>query len=180
MNNRRTRLLILAPILMAATWLALFGDKTPNNSSGVVEAVTHAAPPAPAPAAEATEAVADEAVPGQIRRVSKRSAPAADAPGDLFAAAAAVETAAPENQPPPPPPPPPPQPFVLIGRMLDQDRWAAFLERDGRIHVVRAHDVVDGFRCDSMTAQEIRLTQLSDKTRVVIPIEGEKKDPAHD
>jgi hypothetical protein len=64
--------------------------------------------------------------------------------------------------------------------MFDRDHWLVFFEREGKTYAAQAGDVVDGFRVDVLTGQEARLTQLVDKSKFVIPMDGEKKDLAHD
>ena len=178
------RVLIMAPFLLVAAWLALFGDKTPSGGGEVVAPVA-ATPRAAQSEVEApldNPAITGEADSAQVRRLRDRVNLGELENGpkvDLFSAQGGnpnpVQVAA-----PPPPPPPLTQPFVLIGRMYDRDHWLAFLENQGKTHVVQAGEVVDGFRIDAVSAQEIRLTQLVDKSKFVIPIDGEKKDFAHD
>lgn len=182
-GNRR--LLIMLPVLLGAGWLALFGDKTPSGAVDVVAPVAVVARPAESEPAEApadNPAITGETDSAQVKRLRDRIGLADLENGpqvDLFAGHGGVAPPPPQAEAPPPPVIPV-QPFVLIGRMLDHDQWLVFLERGGKTHVSRARDVVEGFRIDAVTGREIRLTQLTDKSRFVIPIDGEKKEPGND
>ncbi|MBS1209432.1 MAG: hypothetical protein H6R19_1830 [Proteobacteria bacterium] len=181
------RVLIMLPLLLGAGWLALFGDKTPGGGSQVVAPVVQ--PRGVAPAAVATEAPPeDPAIMGevdrsQVRRLRDRLNLAELENGpqvDLFSGRDGEANPALQGANAAPADEAPAQPFVLIGRMFDHDHWLAFLEREGKTYVVQARDVIEGFRIDALTGKEIRLTQLADKSRFVIPIDGEKKESAHD
>ncbi|MDP5239616.1 hypothetical protein Q9Q94_08750 [Uliginosibacterium sp. 31-16] len=181
-GNRR--LLIMLPVLLGAGWLALFGDKTPSDAADVVAPVAAVVRPAEsAPEAPVDNpAITGETDSSQVKRVRDRVGLADLENGpqvDLFAGQGGAAPPPPQAEAPPPPEIPV-QPFVLIGRMLDHDQWLVFLERGGKTHVTRARDVVDGFRVDAVTGTEIRLTQLTDKSRFVIPVGGEKKEPGND
>lgn len=179
------RMLIMLPFLLAAAWLALFGDKTPSGGGEVVAPIAAAARVAQSDTEAPVEnpAITGEADSNQVRRLRDRVNLGELENGpkvDLFSAQGGSPNPAPVAEAQPQPPPPPTQPFVLVGRMYDQDHWVAFLESQGRTHVVQAGEVVDGFRIDAVSGREIRLTQLVDKSKFVIPVDGEKKDSAHD
>ena len=183
--NSRNRVLLMLPVLAIATWLALFGDKTPEGEEVVAPVAAPAgggalveAPVDPEAGVE-DPAITGERDVGQIRRVGGRAGLVNEGEVvDLFAGTQqAGGESSPEAAPPPPPPEAPPRPFVLIGRMFDQGQWVVFLEREGRTHVLRAREVAEGYRVDALTLTEIRLTQLVDNSRFVIPIDGEKKEP---
>jgi len=188
--SSKQRLLILLPILLIAGWLALFGDKTPSSGAdeGVVAPVRHVQAAESEP--QATPSTTNEAVitgqldSSQVMRLRDRAYLAAlenAAQTDLFPGSGAGDAPTAQSAPEPTEEAPPAAaPFTLIGRVYDNDHWKYFLEHDGKTYVAQVGSVMDGFRLQAVTSTEIRLIQLSDKTNIVIPWDGDKKDSAHD
>lgn len=190
--SSKQRLLLLLPILLIAGWLALFGDKTPSSGAddGVVAPVSHAQTAESEP--QASPSTANEAVitgqldSAQVMRLRDRGYLVGlenAAQTDLFPGSGTGDAPAAQNEIPLPTPeeaPPAAAPFTLIGRIYENDTWKFFLEHDGKTYVAQLGSVMDGFKLQAVTSTEIRLIQLSDKTNIVIPWDGDKKDSAHD
>lgn len=184
--NSKKRLLLMLPFLLVAGWLALFGDKNPagGGSSGVAEPVVHARAPQPEPPVGSDDvAITGQRDSSQVIPMSDRSVLAKledEKKVDLFPGAAAdvpVAASAPAEAEAPPPPV---QPFRWIGRMFDRDHWVAFLEKGDKTYAVKVGDVVEGFRFAAVNDNEIRLTQLADRSNYVIPMSSDKKESTHD
>ncbi|WP_101943939.1 hypothetical protein [Uliginosibacterium sp. TH139] len=177
--SSRQRLLLMLPLLAIAGWLALFGDKTPPEEQVAMPSRGISAPAAASPGAPAAEAVSEpeEARPGQVKRLGARMGlvERGQRSTDLFSGtgSAPPPPAPAENTPPPPPPE---QPFILIGRMLEAGRWQVFLERNGVAWALREGEVADGFKLVKVSSNEVRLLRETDKTELVIPIDGDKRD----
>ncbi|WP_018605179.1 hypothetical protein [Uliginosibacterium gangwonense] len=190
--SSKQRLLVLLPIMLVAAWLALFGDKTPSSGSdeGVVTPVRHtqAAESEPQQAASTTNEVVitGQLDSSQVMRMRDRAYLAGlenAAQADLFPGSGAGEGQAAQSEIPLPTPEesaPAVAAFTLIGRIYDNGHWQYFLEHDGKTYVAQVGSVMDGFKLQAVTSTEIRLIQLSDKTNIVIPWDGDKKDSAHD
>lgn len=190
--NPKRRLMTLLPILLLAAWLAVFGDKTPsganvqNVTTPVVRAqTTSMATSAPANAeTDRGRQGASSQDDAQISRLLSRANPGKPEntpqvdlfPGPAQENAAEVEKDSEDEDQPAAPQ----QPFALIGRMFESDRWVAFLERNGQTHVAQVGSFIDGYHVDSISAKEIRLTQLANKSTYLIPLVDEKKESAHD
>lgn len=175
-KSQRRRWAVLVPLLGGATWLALFGDKTP---AGVVKPASAAvarpaaAPPAPsrtpAPrrdAAEPVEALRPRVVPDTPPR------PAAD----LFAVAA-------WRLPPPPPPPPepvaqpkaaPPLPalnYKVLGKKEENNLWEVYLGRDDSSFIARAGETLEGlWRVEQIEPPLMTLVHVPSGQQLKLPI----------
>ncbi len=172
--------LLLGGLVLAAL-LVVFGDNSPPVDDLVV---TRQAPVASAPVLALEPATAEDSMqaglaPGEIRRIKPRPPRGEDDnPASLFPGPPPPPMPAQGDmaQGEPPPPPPPTHPFVFIGRMLDQGRWTVFLSNSGWVHALAEGGEADGFRVESISAHEVRLAQLANDVKFVIPIDDAKKD----
>ena len=172
--------LLLGGLVLAAL-LVVFGDNSPPEEELLV---ARQDPVASAPVVAAEPAVAEDNVqtglqPGEIRRITPRPPRSEDdSPASLFPGPPPppMQEQGAMQQGEPPPPPPPTHPFVYIGRMLDQGRWTVFLSNSGWVHALAEGGEADGFRVESISAHEVRLAQLANDVKFVIPIDDAKKD----
>jgi hypothetical protein len=162
------------PLLGLATWLALFGDKSPAGSAAVASLPVRSTPTvrsAPAPTAAASPKAAPGNGPELIEALIARdqwieaapAASAASAPArrDLFSA---------RNWNPPPPPAPvveapppmaPPLPFAYLGKKLEAETWEVYLSRGEQTFIVREGQTLDGtYRIDKIAPPSMALTYL--------------------
>ena len=176
--------LLLGGLVLAAL-LVVFGDNSPPAGEDLL--VARQAPPvAAAPVEPPGSAVAEksaqaELAPGEIRRIKPRPPRSEDDnPASLFPGPPPPTPPMSEQggmqQGEPLPPPSPTHPFVYIGRMLDQGRWTIFLSNAGWVHALSEGGEADGFRVESISAHEVRLAQLANDVKFVIPIDDAKKD----
>lgn len=180
MNPKHKRVLVMLPLLAVAAWLALFGDKTPEDEvaaptrGGQVDKVAEAAPErseAPAPQ------VIMEAAEGEVLRVASRDRARAMIDSsdmrDLFAPSVPPAPPAEQQAAAAAPPPPPVLPFAYIGREQEKSRWRYFLEKNGQVFVLAAGEQAEGFRLEKAGNGELALVELSTQTRHVIAIDGD-------
>jgi hypothetical protein len=159
--------------LVVAGWLAIFGDKTPVDGPVAARAPERAVGHAPRSPADDPVAVDSEQEAGPVRRILSRSGwfVQASTGTDIFATPAANTPAQAQEAPPSPPPE---SPFRLIGRLEEAGRWSYFLERDDLVNVMHLGSESAGFRLDSATDHELKLTRLSDRAGFVIAIDSDK------
>jgi hypothetical protein len=181
------RLWLLLAGFLVAGWLALFGDKTPSGAPAVVvEPKTLVPGTAASVPSDDRDGTAMDDVPesgAEIHRSRGRGYLAKyeevqgvelfhietegvrDGGGD--ATSSPVQEA-------------PVCPFVLIGRMLENANWQAFLERGNKVYIVKRGDTVDGFRIETLDASQIVLRHTNDSKKYVIKINGKKDETAHE
>ena len=192
MNGRR---LLLCSLLVVAAYLAVFGDKTPNDrpAGDVVQPAParvkgRAGPGGPAwtpaekrPAVSrlpAGKAVSTLEVAALVPR--DKLIPAPPAPGDeqfgrdLFPA---LSWAPPPPKPLPPakPPPPmaPPVPFVYLGKKLEGGQWEAYLGRGEDVFIVREGMKLEGiYEVKSIKPPTLTLVYVPLKQAQTISIGG--------
>lgn len=152
----RWRRAVLGVLLLAATWLALFGDKTPPGQAAVIARSEDrkperrpmarqraASPGAREPATKAAAARHLAAlVPRDVLVPAVPHRPAVDlfAPASWAMPAAAAVVAAPAETPPVAPP----VPFTVLGKKLEAGRWEVYLAKGDETLIVRQGDVIDG------------------------------------
>ena len=191
MNRRRS---ILWLLLVAAAWLALFGDKTPVDApSG--EVVQAAAPRTGGrPGAGASSPASDAGRPAGSaaeKKTSTRLEVAALIARAQLIPAVAEEQASREPRdlfpslnwlPPPPipekpakPPPPtaPPLPFVYLGKKLEAGQWEAYLGRGEEVFIVREGMTLTGlYQVQGIRPPTLTLLYLPLQQSQTIPIGG--------
>jgi hypothetical protein len=174
--------LLLGGLVLAAL-LVVFGDNSPPAGEDLLvvrQAPAATAPVEPAESAVAKESAQVELAPGEIRRIKPRPPRGEDDNHASLFPGPPPPPPMPEQggmqQGEPPPPPSPTHPFAYIGRMLDQGRWTIFLSNAGWVHALSEGGEADGFRVESISAHEVRLAQLANDVKFVIPIDDAKKD----
>lgn len=157
------------PLLAAAGWLAIFGDKTPVDLA-VTGAAATAQPQASTPSAK-KGAVGAKAPAASIpvtllaliprsQLIGPRDTKAAATP-DLFAGRNWTPVPVPLKAAPPPPPVAPPLPFTFLGKKLEGGVWEVFLARDEQSFVVREGSLIDNsYRVDAIAPPNLSLTYL--------------------
>lgn len=170
--NARLRMALMLAGLLFAGWLAVFGDKTPVDAP-VAARIPERAAKGSVQTRAPTMTDEGEQEEGQVRRLLPRTGwfALASKGTDIFSATAMSGEAQAQVAAPAPPPE---SPFRLIGRLEEAGRWSYFVERDDAVHVLHPGGVADGFRLDSATDHELKLTRLSDKVRFVIAIDSDK------
>jgi hypothetical protein len=169
MNRAMTRWVLLLVALGTATWLALFGDKTPPGvvqphaaSSRAAAAVAQAVSGRPAaagraPALPALETLADRAAWANVD---------AGKSVDLFAPARWVAAPPPAAAPLPvaaeaPALPPPQPPWRVVGKQWADEQWQVFLLRDSQSLVVQQGQLLEGtWRVDRIEPPMMTLTHV--------------------
>lgn len=189
MNRRRS---ILWLLLVAAAWLALFGDKTPVDApSG--EVVQAAAPRAGGrPGAGASSPASDAGRPAGSAAEKKTSTrlevaaliaraqlipavaeeQASREPRDLFPSLSWLPPPPiPEKPAKPPPPTAPPLPFVYLGKKLEAGQWEAYLGRGEEVFIVREGMTLTGlYRILEIRPPTMTLLYLPLQQSQTIPI----------
>ena len=184
------RRLILFALLALAAWLALFGDKTPNdrNASEVVAALPartaggwsgdasnarRADRPPPGSRALPGPASASLEVAALIPRQQLISA-AADGhqSRDLFPPLSwTPPPPLPEKSASPPPPMAPPVPFVYLGKKLEGGQWEAYLGVGEQVFIVREGMTLAGtYKVKAVSPPTLTLIYLPLKQSQAIPI----------
>ena len=175
----KKRWFVLVPLLAGASWLAVFGDKTPSNTANQTVG------------SGAQSATVDKTLAPQLQRqtspdVSNTSGTLATATSvhalvaraelfpvpknkntavrDLFANRSWTPPPAPVKLAPPAPPPTPVAPplaFTFIGKKLEAGAWEVFLARGEQSFVVREGSVIDNtYRIDKIFPPNLTLTYL--------------------
>ena len=184
------RRLILLALLVLAAWLALFGDKTPNdrNDSEVVAAlpartaggwsddasnVRRADRPPPGSRALPGPASASLEVAALIPRQQLISA-AADGhqSRDLFPPLSwTPPPPLPEKSASPPLPMAPPVPFVYLGKKMEGGQWEAYLGVGEQVFIVREGMTLAGtYKVKAVSPPTLTLIYLPLKQSQTIPI----------
>ncbi|MCQ1550836.1 MAG: hypothetical protein NOF05_18970 [Candidatus Accumulibacter phosphatis] len=191
MNRRRS---ILWLLLVAAAWLALFGDKTPVDApSG--EVVQAAAPRTGGrPGAGASSPASDAGRPAGSAAEKKTSTrlevaaliaraqlipavaeeQASREPRDLFPSLSWLPPPPiPEKPAKPPPPTAPPLPFVYLGKKLEAGQWEAYFGRGEEVFIVREGMTLTGlYRVQEIRPPTLTLLYLPLQQSQTIPIGG--------
>ncbi|TMQ76113.1 hypothetical protein [Candidatus Accumulibacter phosphatis] len=190
MNRRRS---ILWLLLVAAAWLALFGDRTPVDAPG--EVVQAAAPRtgggrpragASLPASDAGRPAGSAAekktstrleVAALVARAQLIPAAAAEQasrePRDLFPALSWLPPPPIPEKPAKPPPTAPPLPFVYLGKKLEAGQWEAYLGRGEEVFIVREGMTLTGlYRVQEIRPPTLTLLYLPLQQSQTIPIGG--------
>lgn len=172
------RHMLMGAALAFATWLAIFGDKTPEHE--FAEPVARSADSSNAP----VQPAANE--PERAARAERAATIAALVPREqLIGGARAAPQALFASQswtPPPPPPPPaapaaapsaPPLPFEYIGKKIEDGKWEVYLARGDNTYVVREATVIEGlYQVQSITPPTLALRYLPLKEVQTITIGG--------
>ena len=189
MNRRHG---VLLGLLVAAAWLALFGDKTPHDTPGsdVVPATATRGERSPArlrapaearPAAmklAAGQAPASPEVMPLLARDQLIPVVAHDRPGrDLFPALSWQPPPARAEQPARPvkplPPVAPPVPFVYLGKKLESGQWEAYLGQGENVYIARAGMTLGGmYQVEAIDPPTLRLLYLPLKQSQTLSIGG--------
>ncbi|MES2534456.1 MAG: hypothetical protein V4632_01155 [Pseudomonadota bacterium] len=156
----RSRHLLMAIGLVAAGWLAFFGNNTPDD--GIAEPVMRTSAPTSRPAA------AEKTKPEPTILALRPRGTLISEPARTDALFANHSWAPPPPPPPPPPkpvPPPPPSapplPFTYLGKKIEDQQWEAYLARGEQTFIVRDQTVIDGtYRVDSIKPPILSLTYL--------------------
>lgn len=136
---KKTHLILTAGVLIAA-WLAVFGDKTPDNDSA--QPVTHAAAEeSPSSTASANETSLLLALTPRTNLIG--GARHHDQPVTLFASHSWTPTPPPVKPALPPAPTAPPIPFKYLGKQKEGEQWMVFLGRDDSTWIVKKNDLID-------------------------------------
>ena len=164
----KIRHIAMAAGLVIATWLALFGDKSPSME--ISEPVLRSSDPPAFPTVEnlvPTKKIENGLV---ILALHPREnliggAQAEKQHDGLFGS----QTWAPPPPPPPPPPAPlppptptaPPLPFTYLGKKLEDGSWEVYLARKDQTFVVKTNTVIEGnYRIDAIKPPTLSLTYL--------------------
>jgi len=140
---------LLAVGLIGASWLAIFGDKTP--SSEVAEPVARpssAKPASPSPRSAPAKNQDKRKRPVTILALEPRAAligrnDPQSTPG-LFAPDVPAQLAAsPTTDLPPPAPAVPPLPFTYLGKKYENAKWEVYLAVGDQTYFVREGSVID-------------------------------------
>lgn len=160
----KPRHIAMGVALVLAAGLVVFGDRSPQGE--VAEAVER--PRAQAPRAMPARTAAARPDPVIARLVpreqligdGKDSFNAGD--GALFGRQDWTPPPPPPPTPPPPPPPSaPPLPFTVIGKSLDEGKWAVYLASGERSHIATEGVVLDGaWRVERIAPPLMTLTYL--------------------
>jgi hypothetical protein len=173
------------PLLAAAAWLAVFGDKPADPVALSVPArreQTVQAAPRPIPTAASKIAAGARTEP--IEALVSRDQWAAAAPAALEAVSAAAkrDLFSSRNWNPPQvvavataPPAAPPLPFAFLGKKLEGEVWEVYLARGDQTFIVREGSSVDGaYRVDKIAPPLVALTYLPLGQSQTLPI-GESR-----
>lgn len=146
MKQGMGRRVALGMMLLAALWLALWGDKTPPGAVAVRAAGTAIATSISQAARKDTSQPPMATL--RIERVLAREALIAD-----HSAGPAVDLFTARSWAPPPPPvavtpafeaeAAPPLPFQVLGKKREGDRWEIYLARDGQTFIVHQGSSID-------------------------------------
>ena len=182
MNQRR---LLLFSLLLVAAWLALFGDKTPDETPAVVQPAPARLPgdgvspraPAAAPVATASLPSARAALEVAALIPRPQLIPVGgeeEARRDLFPSLSwTPPPPKPEKAARPPPPMAPPLPFVYLGKKLEDGQWEVYLGRGEQVYIAREGMTLDGgYQVTAVRPPTLSLLYLPLKQSQTIPIGG--------
>lgn len=165
MSQARWRGVALGAMLLAAGWLAFFGDKTPPGTLAAVARDSQVPAAAPAGAGgRPAPAAASSPVPHIGRVLPRETLITARADGprvDLFTA---------RSWAPPPPPPmaavpevpqAPPLPFQVLGKKREGPRWEVYLSREGQTFIVHEGSFIDDtYKVDRIAPPTISIVHV--------------------
>lgn len=168
----KPRHIAMALALAASAALVVFGDRSPGNEvAEAVERPRAAGAPAVPPSGTAStvpsgapEPVIGRLVPRETLIGDSADRFGANDPG-LFGRQdwTPPPPPPPKAQPAPPPPPPsaPPLPFTVIGKSLEDGKWAVYLAAGERTHIAAVGDVLEGgWRVERIAPPVLTLTYL--------------------
>ncbi|MEO8387799.1 hypothetical protein [Polaromonas sp.] len=177
------RHMLLAVGVIAAAWLAFFGDKTP--ATAISEPVARATAPA---TGAGTAKIASDRLSGSANQVKREPVILAleprnrliGEPGSSKAAGGLFSSQSWTPPPPPPPPPPkpppptaPPLPFTYLGKKIEDNKWEVYLARADQTFIVREQTIIEGsYRVDSIKPPMLTLTYLPLKQGQTLTIGG--------
>ncbi len=172
--------LVMGAVLVVAAWLALFGDKTPDDQSAT--AVVAASAPklnhAPAAAHESAgqrqgsgkhKPERDVPILALVARNDLISVGHADLAGHqstevstLFSTHSWVPPVAVDTKPVEPPAPvAPPLKFKYLGKKQEDGVWEVYLAQNDNVYIAQVQGVIDNkYRIDAITPNAVMLTYL--------------------
>ena len=183
-GSSRLRWALLLAVLAGASWLALFGDKTPPGAATQRPAATLArqevpargatvARRVPAPGLANSKAENSVAIEPLVPRDQLLSRSARGAGPNLFASPP-VPPLPPIPQPvvvPVPAPVAPPLPYRAIGKKLEEGTWEVFLGRNESSFLVRVGSVLESnYRVDKIEPPTMVLTHLPTRQQQTLSI----------
>lgn len=178
MNKRH---LVFTAALLAAGFLAFFGDKTPM--AGIAEPVIRAADAA-RPVARVNAVVQESKTARmpiilalQDRTSLIGGAEVENAGGDIFNSHSWTPPPPPPPPPPKPSPPPPPMapplPFTYLGKKIEDGAWEIYLARGDQTFIVHAESVIDGiYKVETIQPPGLTLTYLPLNQKQTLTIGG--------
>lgn len=166
----KPRHIAMGVALVLAAGLVVFGDRSPEGElAEAVERPGSASTSAPAATRSAAIPAGAEPVIGRLVPRETLIGDGADRFGSndhtLFGRQDWTPPPPPPPKPAPPPPPPPPMapplPFTVIGKSLEDGKWAVYLAAGERTHIASVGDVLDGgWRVDRIAPPFLTLTYL--------------------
>jgi hypothetical protein len=161
---------IWLPLLGAAGWLILCGDKPGAGDREAVSMPVRQAPAAaPAPARAMLAAKPLEATPEPIEILIPRDQMFAAAPLEAASTKSGQDLFSTRNWNPPLPQAPiavaapvaPPLAFTFLGKKLEGEMWEVYLSRDEQTFIAREGQTLDGvYRVDKISPPTLALTYL--------------------
>ena len=172
----------LGAALLAAGYLALFGDKTPTGD--IAEAVERSAD-APAARAGGNDNTTSRSGSDKPKREQPilalkpreqliGGARAETRPDALFTSQSWTPPPPPPAPPAPPPPPTaPPLPYTVIGKKFEDGKWEVYLARGDNTYLVREQSTLEGtYKVKSIAPPTLTLVYLPLKQDQTITIGG--------
>ena len=171
----KTRHIAMTTCLIVAAALAIWGDKTPNNT--IVEATprnaSHSASTplsalnvnhAPSnPTKKESSTSNNRPEPMILALLPRDEIPQASPKSAHLFVTQSWNPPSPKPAPAPPPPPPtaPTLPFTYIGKRMVDGAWEVFLGRGDNIVYIHATSVIDGtYRIDAIAPPVLKITYL--------------------
>lgn len=137
---RSSRWKLWGALFAGAAWLAVFGDKAPQDTAAIAKP---AGKRRPAVRAEGAASAPVQELLGLVPRMELvRQTPATAV--DLFSAHSWTPPPLPEVAAPAPPPTAPPLPYVYAGKKLEGDQWEVYLARGEAAFIVRQGGSLEG------------------------------------
>ncbi len=154
------RHILLGTSVVAAAWLALFGDK--SSVADIAEPMpraAHAAVSSPQPKKPEQEPAI---LALQSRELLIGGATVEKPDGEIFGSHSWTPPPPPPAKPPPPPPPTaPPLPFTYLGKKMEDGTWEVYLARGEHTLIVQAQSIIENtYRVDSIKPPTLSLTYL--------------------
>jgi len=158
----KTRHWLLAAALAGAAALALFGDRSADDSiAEPVARIRSGQAPATAHADRAEHRDRAEAILPLQSRATLYGTDGGKAAATLFAGRDWTPPAPLGRAAAKPPPSIPPLPFVYLGKKIEDDSWEVYLGRGEQSLIVREQSVIDGtWRVDAIKPPTMTITYL--------------------